>query len=75
MEARTRGSMSSSIGGSEELEANLTLSDRLKVFKGSTFDPEAYVTSKCQHMNEKVFLFLSVSCTTSQRTLIRLDHV
>ncbi|KAH0916597.1 hypothetical protein HID58_031043 [Brassica napus] len=53
MEARTRGSMSSSIGGSEELEANLTLSDRLKVFKGSTFDPEAYVTSKCQHMNEK----------------------
>ncbi|CAN7035870.1 unnamed protein product [Brassica rapa subsp. trilocularis] len=53
MEARTRGSTSSSIGGSEELEANLTLSDRLKVFKGSTFDPEAYVTSKCQHMNEK----------------------
>ncbi|KAF8108063.1 hypothetical protein N665_0115s0072 [Sinapis alba] len=53
MEARARGSMSSSIGDSAELEANLTLSDRLKVFKGSTFDPEAYVTSKCQHMNEK----------------------
>ncbi|KAL0797613.1 hypothetical protein Bca101_052787 [Brassica carinata] len=53
MEARARGSMSSSIGDSAELEANLTLSDRLKVFKGSTFDPEAYVTSKCPHMNEK----------------------
>ncbi|EEF42227.1 protein with unknown function [Ricinus communis] len=32
---------------------NLTLSDRLKVFKGSSFDPEAYVISKCQTMNEK----------------------
>ncbi|ESQ35825.1 hypothetical protein EUTSA_v10009913mg [Eutrema salsugineum] len=53
MESRARGSMSSSIGNSAELEANLTLGDRLKVFKGSTFDPDAYVTSKCQHMNEK----------------------
>lgn len=57
MEARERGSMSSSIGNSAELEGNLTLSDRLKVFKGSTFDPEAYVTSKCQRMNEKVLFF------------------
>lgn len=59
MEARARGSMSSSIGNSAELEGNLTLSDRLKVFKGSSFDPDAYVTSKCQRMNEKVFLFSS----------------
>ncbi|XP_010543961.1 PREDICTED: exocyst complex component EXO84A [Tarenaya hassleriana] len=53
MEGRTRGSMSSSIGDSADLEANLTLSDRLKVFKSSGFDPDSYVTSKCQHMNEK----------------------
>ncbi|KAG7653779.1 Exocyst component Exo84 C-terminal [Arabidopsis suecica] len=59
MEARERGSMSSSIGNSAELEGNLTLSDRLKVFKGSTFDPEAYVTSKCQRMNEKETRHLS----------------
>ncbi|CAE5957092.1 unnamed protein product [Arabidopsis arenosa] len=51
--------MSSSIGNSAELEGNLTLSDRLKVFKGSTFDPEAYVTSKCQRMNEKETRHLS----------------
>ncbi|VYS45621.1 unnamed protein product [Arabidopsis thaliana] len=59
MEARERGSMSSSIGNSAELEGNLTLSDRLKVFKGSTFDPDAYVTSKCQRMNEKETRHLS----------------
>ncbi|CAN8311904.1 unnamed protein product [Cochlearia groenlandica] len=53
MEAKARGSISSSVGDSAELEANLTLSDRLKVFKGSTFDPEDYVASKCQRMNEK----------------------
>ncbi|KAJ1423562.1 Exocyst component Exo84, C-terminal [Sesbania bispinosa] len=48
-----RGSMSSSIGDSTELEANLTLSDKLKVFKSSTFDPNAFVVSKCHSMNEK----------------------
>ncbi|GAV65363.1 Vps51 domain-containing protein [Cephalotus follicularis] len=48
-----RSSFSSSIGDSAELEGNLTLSDRLKVFKASHFDPDAYVTSKCQTMNEK----------------------
>ncbi|CAK7342179.1 unnamed protein product [Dovyalis caffra] len=46
-------STTSSIGDSAELEGNLTLSDRLKVFKSSQFDPNAYVTSKCQTMNEK----------------------
>jgi len=65
MEARERGSMSSSIGNSAELEGNLTLSDRLKVFKGSTFDPDAYVTSKCQRMNEKVFFLLLISALLS----------
>ncbi|KAL5722468.1 Exocyst complex component exo84b [Ranunculus cassubicifolius] len=29
------------------------LSDKLKVFKGSSFDPHGYVTSKCQSMSEK----------------------
>jgi len=51
-----RGSLSSSIGNSAELEANLTLSDKLRVFKSSTFDPSAYVASKSRSMNEKVYL-------------------
>uniref|UniRef100_A0A6N2NJ42 Uncharacterized protein n=1 Tax=Salix viminalis TaxID=40686 RepID=A0A6N2NJ42_SALVM len=45
-------SRTSSIGDSAELEGNLTLSDHLKV-KNSHFDPNAFVTSKCQTMNEK----------------------
>jgi len=49
-----RGSLSSSIGNAAELEANLTLSDKLRVFKSSTFDPSAYVASKSRRMNEKV---------------------
>ncbi|QCD90528.1 exocyst complex component EXO84A [Vigna unguiculata] len=48
-----RGSLSSSIGDASELEANLTLSDRLKVFKSSSFDPNGYVASKSRSMNEK----------------------
>ena len=53
-----RGSISSSIGSAAELEANpnLTLSDKLRVFKSSTFDPNAYVASKSRSMNEKVSL-------------------
>jgi hypothetical protein len=52
-------SRTSSIGDSAELERNLTLSDRLKVFKNSHFDPNAFVTSKCQTMNEKVSSYSS----------------
>ncbi|XP_027362800.1 exocyst complex component EXO84A [Abrus precatorius] len=48
-----RGSLSSSIGDSSELEANLTLSERLKIFKSSSFDPNAYVATKSRSMNEK----------------------
>ncbi|KAG5068001.1 hypothetical protein AAZX31_01G037900 [Glycine max] len=48
-----RGSVSSSLGNSAELDANLTLSDKLKVFKSSTFDPNNYVASKSRSMNEK----------------------
>ncbi|XAR64980.1 hypothetical protein NMG60_11008890 [Bertholletia excelsa] len=46
-------SFSSSIGDSMEFEAEVTLSDRLKVFKASNFDPENYVTTKCRAMSEK----------------------
>ncbi|XP_030957540.1 exocyst complex component EXO84A [Quercus robur] len=49
----SRGSFSSSVEDSSESEVNLTLSDRIKVFKTSNFDPDAYVTSKCRTMNEK----------------------
>jgi hypothetical protein len=55
-----RGSLSSSIGNSAELEANLTLSDKLRVFKSSTFDPSAYVASKSRSMNEKVYVCVGV---------------
>ena len=47
-------SFSSSIGDSTEFEAELSLSDKLKIFKPSNFDPEGYVTSKCRNMSEKV---------------------
>ncbi|KAK9119530.1 hypothetical protein Scep_017623 [Stephania cephalantha] len=46
--------------GDHEIAHHLTgnaegsdLSDKLKVFKTSQFDPDAYVTSKCQTMSEK----------------------
>jgi hypothetical protein len=32
------------------------LADKLKIFKTDNFDPDAYVQSKCQTMNEKVSL-------------------
>ncbi|XP_059658515.1 exocyst complex component EXO84A [Cornus florida] len=43
----------SSLGSSNEFGSELPLSDRLKAFKSSNFDPEAYVTNKCQAMSEK----------------------
>ncbi|KAB1207968.1 Exocyst complex component EXO84A [Morella rubra] len=57
-------SFSSSVEDStSEQDANITLSDRLKVFKTNNFDPNAYVTSKCQTMNEKVPLSLSLAAS------------
>ncbi|XP_057949314.1 exocyst complex component EXO84A [Malania oleifera] len=53
MSSMSRTSFSSSRGDSADFETDLTLNDRLKVFKTSHFDPEAYVTSKCQAMSEK----------------------
>lgn len=50
-----RGSFSSSIGDSIDFdEKDLSLSDKLKVFKSSAFDPDSYVTNRCRHMCEKV---------------------
>lgn len=46
-------SFSSSKGDSAEFETELTLKDRLKAFKSSHFDPDAYVSSKCRAMKEK----------------------
>lgn len=50
----SKGSISSSIGDSWELEGTLPLSDRLKAFKTSQFDPDSYITHKCHTMSEKV---------------------
>ncbi|GMH01669.1 hypothetical protein Nepgr_003508 [Nepenthes gracilis] len=36
-----------------EPDNELSLSDRLKVFKSSQFDPDAYLNSKCQNISEK----------------------
>ncbi|XP_065864299.1 exocyst complex component EXO84A [Euphorbia lathyris] len=43
----------SSVGDLTEIEENQTLSDRLKLFKSSKFDPDSYVVSKCTSVNEK----------------------
>lgn len=40
-----------SIPGSQE--SGVQLSDKLKIFKTDNFDPDAYMQSKCQSMNEK----------------------
>ncbi|CAL9075292.1 exocyst complex component EXO84B-like isoform X1 [Musa acuminata AAA Group] len=40
------------LGGGEQ-EAGVQLADKLKIFKTDNFDPDAYVQSKCQTMNEK----------------------
>ena len=35
-------------------DGGVQLADKLKIFKTDNFDPDAYVQSKCQTMNEKV---------------------
>lgn len=54
MSSMSHTSFSSSRGDSLDFDSDLTLNDRLKAFKSSNFDPEAYVSSKCQSMHEKV---------------------
>jgi hypothetical protein len=35
-------------------DGGVQVADKLKIFKTDKFDPDAYVQSKCQTMNEKV---------------------
>lgn len=44
--------------GAAGQEGGVQLADKLKIFKTDNFDPDAYVQSKCQTMNEKVRAFL-----------------
>lgn len=54
------GSFSSSIGDSIDFdEKDLSLSDKLKVFKASAYDPDSYVTNRCRQMSEKVSFHFS----------------
>uniref|UniRef100_A0A5B6YRN4 Exocyst component Exo84 C-terminal domain-containing protein n=1 Tax=Davidia involucrata TaxID=16924 RepID=A0A5B6YRN4_DAVIN len=53
MSSHQRSSFSSSRGDSIDFDTELSLSDRLKAFKSSHFDPESYVTTKCHAMSEK----------------------
>ncbi|KAL7091533.1 hypothetical protein ACP275_12G112000 [Erythranthe tilingii] len=56
-----KGSFSSSKGSdSADFEAELTLSDKLKVFKTSNFDPQNYVTNHCGAMSEKEIRHLCI---------------
>ncbi|PKA52548.1 hypothetical protein AXF42_Ash001528 [Apostasia shenzhenica] len=56
--SRASGPMSTGIqhlGGSLSVsqESGVQLADKLKIFKTDNYDPEAYMQSKCQSMNEK----------------------
>lgn len=54
----SRSSLSSiSSTHSVDFESELSLSDKLKVFKSSQFDPDNFLTTKCRAMSEKVFFF------------------
>ncbi|KAL0357975.1 UNVERIFIED_CONTAM: Exocyst complex component EXO84A [Sesamum calycinum] len=43
----------SSLGGSLDFDRDVPLSDRLKVFKSTNYDPESYVTTHCSNLSEK----------------------
>lgn len=47
-------SSAATVGGGGAVEGGANLTDKLKIFKTENFDPDAYVQSKCQSMNEKV---------------------
>ncbi|PIN15229.1 Exocyst complex subunit [Handroanthus impetiginosus] len=55
-----RGSFSSSKGDSAEFGAELSLSDKLKVFKSTNFDPQSHVTNHCGAMSEKEIRHLCI---------------
>uniref|UniRef100_A0A803MB30 Exocyst complex component EXO84A n=2 Tax=Chenopodium quinoa TaxID=63459 RepID=A0A803MB30_CHEQI len=56
------GSKELSLGDSNDFErqSNLSLSDRLKVFKSSQFDLDAFINSKCRRMAEKELKYLTM---------------
>ncbi|KAL0385656.1 UNVERIFIED_CONTAM: Exocyst complex component EXO84A [Sesamum radiatum] len=43
----------SSLGGSLDFDRDVPLSDRLKVFKSTSYDSESYVTTHCSNLSEK----------------------
>ncbi|ONK65579.1 uncharacterized protein A4U43_C07F38540 [Asparagus officinalis] len=47
------GLISSGIHQPSAQESGVPLADKLKIFKSDRFDPDSYVQSKCQTMNEK----------------------
>ncbi|ONK74886.1 uncharacterized protein A4U43_C03F11130 [Asparagus officinalis] len=47
------GVISSGLQQPSATESGVQLADKLKIFKTDNFDPDAYVQSKCQTMNEK----------------------
>ncbi|GER41239.1 exocyst complex component EXO84A [Striga asiatica] len=55
-----RESFSSSKADSLDFDNELTLSEKLKVFKSSNFDPKSYVTSHCGAMSEKAIRHLCI---------------
>ncbi|KAL6513832.1 Exocyst complex component exo84a [Orobanche hederae] len=55
-----RESFSSSKGDSLDFESELTLSDKLKVFKSTNFDPQSYVSNHCGAMSEKAIRHLCI---------------
>ena len=65
--SRSRASVPSGLGtatglnqvanGDTGQESRVQSADKMKIFKSNNFDPDAYVQSKCQTMNEKVPAF------------------
>ncbi|KAJ3670171.1 hypothetical protein LUZ60_010495 [Juncus effusus] len=54
--SRSRPSVPSGVyhpNGGPTTESGVQLADKLKIFKTENFDPDSYVQSKCQAMNEK----------------------
>lgn len=61
--SRSRQSVPSGVyqgNGGAAQESGVQLADKLKIFKTENFDPDAYVQSKCQTMNEKVPIYLFI---------------
>lgn len=56
MSSLPEGAFSSSTAGDLDFGLEVTLSDKLKVFKSSGFDPENYVSTKCRTTSEKVLI-------------------